>query len=300
SISIFKYFSPIALSNFAARSLILKKTNIIGLIVADLENPFFSRLTRGVIQTAENDNYNIITCESKFDNAIGEKYLNMLMDRGVDGLILANLNISNNTVNELHRRRIPFVLLTCKVDMPDVNYVISDDFQGGKLAIEYIIKLGHKNIAFLKGPDVSSANARLSAYKEEMKKNNLDIRDYFISEAVSDQGNGRKITLKLLKTHKDITAIIAVNDFVAIGALEAIQELGLSVPDDVSIIGYDDINITKLLRVPLTTIHYPKYTCGVIATKMLLNILNNESSEIRTKVTLKNKLIIRKSCAQIN
>jgi len=286
--------------NFAARSLVLKKTKIIGLMVADLENPFFSRLTRGVIQTAENNGYNIITCESKFDNSIGKKYLNMLMDKGIDGLLLANMNVSTDTINDLRRRRIPFVLLTCRMEMPDVNYAIADDYQGGRLAADYIIKLGHKNIAFLKGPDISSSNERFLAYKREMEKNNLEIKDYFISEEVINQYGGYKVTTKLLKEHKDITAIIAINDFVAIGALEAILDLGLSVPENVSLIGYDNINFTKLLKVPLTTINYPKYRCGVAGTKMLLNMLNSKKLNFKERVILKNKLIVRKSCSQIN
>jgi LacI family transcriptional regulator len=286
--------------NFAARSLVLRKTNIIGLIVADLENPFFSRLARGAIQTAENNGYSTITCESKFDNSIGEKYLNMLMDRGIDGLLLANMNVSTDTIDELHRRRIPFVLLTCRMEMPGVNYAIADDSQGGRLAAEYIIKLGHKNIAFLKGPDISSSNERLLAYKKEMGKNNLEIKDYFISEAVINQHDGYKVTTELLKDHKDITAIIAINDFVAIGAMEAILDLGLSIPKDISLIGYDNINITKLLKVPLTTISYPKYRCGVAGTEMLLNMLNNKKLNFKERVILKNKLIVRKSCSKVN
>lgn len=285
--------------NFSARSLVLRKTNTIGIIVGNLENPFYSRLTRGVVITAERKNYSVIVCESRFDKIIGEKYISMLLERGIDGLLIATLDISSNLVNRLNRKKIPFVLITTKLDIPNINYVMANDYHGGKLAAEYIIKLGHKNIAFLKGPDVFSSNERLSAYTDVMKKNNLNIKDYFITKELFDQKDGYEATLKLLTKYKDITAIIAINDHIAIGAMDAIRELGLSIPEDISIIGYDDINITKLLNVPLTTIHYPKYRCGVAATEVLISNLNKKSSKKGKKIILETTLVVRESCAPL-
>jgi DNA-binding LacI/PurR family transcriptional regulator len=284
--------------NIAARSLVINRTNTLGLIVPNLENPFYSRLSRGVIQTAEQNNYSVIVCESKFDREIGEKYLRMLIERGVDGLLIATLDLDNIFINKLLSIKKPFVLLTCRLDMPGINYVIADDFKAGSEVVEYLIKLGHKNIAFLKGPDVYSSNERFIAYKAIMEKHGLRIKDYFITKAALDKKDAYKITLGLLKEHRDITAIIGNNDYAAIGIIKAVNELNLKIPEDISVIGYDDIDIAELLAVPLTTIHYPKYTCGVAATQRLISILKKDNiDKVKSKkIILETSFIERNSC----
>ncbi len=284
--------------NIAARSLVLKKTDTLGLIIPNLENPFYSRLSRGVIGTAEKNNYSVIVCESKFDTLIGEKYLRMLIERGVDGLLIATLDLEDNFVKSLKKTGKPFVILTCKLDMSGINYVIADDYKAGKEVVNYLIKLGHKNIAFLKGPDVYSSNERLIAYKDVMEKNDLEIRDYFITESALDKKTAYGVTLNLLKNHKDITAIVGNNDYATIGSVKAINELGLKIPEDISVVGYDDIDITELLKVPLTTVHYPKYRSGVAATKRLIEMLKNERRKKSKKIILETSFIIRESCSK--
>ena len=278
--------------------MVINRTNTLGLIVPNLENPFYSRLSRGVIQTAEQNNYSVIVCESKFDREIGEKYLRMLIERGVDGLLIATLDLDNIFINKLLSIKKPFVLLTCRLDMPGINYVIADDFKAGSEVVEYLIKLGHKNIAFLKGPDVYSSNERFIAYKAIMEKHGLRIKDYFITKAALDKKDAYKITLGLLKEHRDITAIIGNNDYAAIGIIKAVNELNLKIPEDISVIGYDDIDIAELLAVPLTTIHYPKYTCGVAATQRLISILKKDNiDKVKSKkIILETSFIERNSC----
>lgn len=284
--------------NIAARSLVINRTNTLGLIVPNLENPFFSRLSRGVIQTAEQNNYSVIVCESRFDREIGEKYLRMLIERGVDGLLIASLDLDNIFVNKLISIKKPFVLLTCRLDMPGINYVIADDCKAGREVVEYLIRLGHKNIAFLKGPDVYSSNERFIAYKAVMEEHGLKIKDYFITETALDKKDAYKVTLELLKEHKDITAILGHNDYATIGIIKAINELNLKIPKDISVIGYDDIDIAELFSVPLTTVHYPKYRCGVIAAQRLISILKKDNIDnIKSKkIILETSFIERNSC----
>lgn len=283
--------------NIAARSLVLKKTDTLGLIIPNIENPFYSRLSRGVIVTAEENNYSVIVCESKFDQLIGEKYLRMLIGRRVDGLLIATLYLEDNFVKSLKKTGKPFVILTCKLDKPGINYVIADDYKAGKEVVNYLVKLGHKNIAFLKGPDVYSSNERLIAYKDVMEKNNLEIRDYFITENALDKKSAYEITLNLLKNHKDITAIVGNNDYATIGSVKAINELGLKIPEDISVVGYDDIDIAELLKVPLTTVHYPKYRSGVVATKRLIEMLRNKRKKSK-RIILETSFVIRESCSK--
>ncbi len=285
--------------NIPARSLILNRTHTLGLIVPNLENPFYSRLSRGVIQTAEKNNYSVIVCESKFDVSVGEKYLRMLIGRGVDGLLIATLDLNDVLVKKLNKMKMCFVIMTCRLDITGINYVIADDYKAGKKVVEYLIELGHKNIVFLKGPDVYSSNERFVAYKDVMEENNLEMKDYFITENALDKRNAYEITLNLLKKHFDVTAIVANNDYAALGSIKAIQELSLSIPGHISIIGYDDIDIAELLNVPLTTVHYPKLRCGIIATERLIDILDNEKSSRGKRIILETEFIERKSCGPV-
>lgn len=284
--------------NIPARSLVLKRSNTLGLIVPSLENPFYSRLARGVIQTAEKNGYRVIVCESKFSLGIGEKYLKILIGGGVDGLLIATLDLNDIVVKKLNNIGEHFVIMTCKLDIPGINYVIANDYEAGRKVAEYIINLGHKNIAFLKGPDVYSSNERLTAYNDVMNEKNLEIKDYFITKNVLDRKSAYKVTLKLLKENNDITAIIGNNDYTAIGAIKAIEELGLNIPKDISIIGYDDIDITELLKVPLTTVHYPKFKCGVEATKSIIRMLEKKGSRSK-KIVLETSFVERDSCGPV-
>ncbi len=284
--------------NIPARSLVLKRNSTLGLIVPNLENPFYSKLSRGVIQTAEKNGYRVIVCESKFSLGIGEKYLKILIGRGVDGLLIATLDLNDTIVKKLNNIGEHFVIMTCKLDIPGINYVIANDYEAGRKVAEYIINLGHKNIAFLKGPDVYSSNERFTAYKDVMNEKNLEIKDYFITKNVLDRVSAYEVTLELLKENNDITAIIGNNDYAAIGAIKAIEELGLNIPKDISIIGYDDIDITELLKVPLTTVHYPKFKCGVEATKMIIRMLEKKRSRSK-KIVLETSFVERDSCGPV-
>lgn len=284
--------------NIPARSLVLKRNNTIGLIVPNLENPFYSRLLRGVVQTAEKNGYRVIVCESKFSLGVGDKYLRILVGRVVDGLLIATLDLDNTIIKRLNDVGEPFVIMTCKLDIPGINYVIANDYEAGKKVAEYIINLGHKNIAFLKGPDVYSSNERFTAYKDVMNKKKLEIKDYFITKSVLDRESAYEVTLKLLKKHNDITAIIGNNDHTTIGAIKAIEKLGLDIPKDISIVGYDDIEIAGLLKVPLTTVHYPKFKCGIQATERLIKILGNRKSRSK-KIVLETSFVERDSCGPV-
>ncbi len=284
--------------NISARSLVLKRNNTIGLVVPNLENPFYSRLLRGVVQTAEKNGYRVIVCESKFSLGVGDKYLRILIGRGVDGLLIATLDLDNTIIKRLNDIGEAFVIMTCKLDIPGINYVIANDYEAGGKVIEYIINLGHKNIAFLKGPNVYSSNERFTAYKDVMNKKKLEIKDYFITKNVLDRKSAYEVTLKLLKEHNDITAIIGNNDHTTIGAIKAIEKLGLDIPKDISIIGYDDIDIAGLLKVPLTTVHYPKFRCGIQATERLIKILGNRKSKSK-KIVLETSFVERDSCGPV-
>jgi LacI family transcriptional regulator len=285
--------------NYFAIGLKTKKSRTIGLLVGDIENPYYARLAKGVINVCESSNYNVIVCNSQYDSSLSEKYLKMLLSKEVDGLIISNIDLTVDTVKNLVKKNIPLVFTNIKYGIPGLNYIKADDYYGGKLAADYLIKLGHKKIYFLRPPNVYGSQERINAFIDTMAKNKIHFNDSYFSSLLYDEGDSYTATKEFISNHKDFTAIIAGNDFIAIGAMEAVFDMGLRVPDDFSIIGYDDLKIAKVMRVPLTTIKQPKYLFGKLAAEKVINLLENTDSS-REKKVIKPELIERMSCKRLN
>jgi LacI family transcriptional regulator len=284
--------------NFFARGLRTKESKTVGLVLGDIENPFYSSLSKGIIGYCEDKGYNTIVCTTRYAEDVGDKYIKMLRARGVDGLLLSTIPISNNFLN--NKLKIPYVLISYQGLSKKFNIVTSDDYLGGVLAIEYLLKLGHRRFHFLKVADVSSAGERLKAFKDTLNKYNISFDANDISKNLYDEAGSYNEVKKILKSKIDFTAIIAANDFIAMGAMNAILEKNLNIPNDISLIGYDDINISKMLKVSLTTIRQPIVEMGRIAAKRLLELINNPDKNKNPKQTIiKPELIIRESCKKI-
>ncbi|MCL4377722.1 MAG: LacI family transcriptional regulator [Actinobacteria bacterium] len=289
--------------NFFAKSLKSRKSKTIGLIICDIENPYYSRLAKGVIDIAESSDYNVIVCNSKYKAELSERYINMLIKKGVDGVLIATVDVNNELINKLNMRDIPFVLVTRKLDLPGINYITNDDYLGGRIAAEYLVGLGHKKIFFLKAANVWGANERIRAFTDVLKENDIYYDDSYFSDYLENLEQSYNATKKFLsdKKSKDFTAIIGGNDFLAIGAMEAIIESGLNIPDDISLIGYDNLNITSILKVPLTTVKQPKLRFGELATIRIIKMIENHGkTKLKPqKLVIKPELVIRKSCKNI-
>jgi len=287
--------------NYFARSLKTRRSKTIGLIIGDIENPYYSRLSKGVIDTAEDADYNVMVCNSKYSSKLGEKYLNMLLKRGVDGLVIATIDFDAVLLEKISRKNVPFVLVTRRLDAPeDINYVIADDYYGGRLAAEYLVRLGHRKILFLRAADVSGANERVRAFKDILRENSISLDGCMISRVLTGSDEIFEETKRLLKNGMDLTAVIAGNDFVAIEAMEAMVELGLDIPGNISLIGYDNLKITSILKVPLTTVDQPKLLFGQLSAMRLIRLIEDpEARKNPQKIIKRPKLVIRDSCRKI-
>ena len=289
--------------NYFAQNIKTRKSNTMGLIIGDIENPFYSRLAKGVINVAETNNYNVIVCNSNYDSKLGEKYLNMLIQKGVDGILIATIDVSNDAIKNLNKRNIPYVLVTRKSEEPNGNYFIADDYLGGRLASEYLIKLGHKKIFFLRSADVLGANERLRAFKDTMKENNIFFNESYISKILTNAEDAYSATTEFIEESrsKEFTALIGGNDFIAMGAMGAIINKGFSIPEDFSLIGYDNLWVTNILKVALTTVRQPKMQFGQMSTERLLEMIKNpELKKYPQKIVLEPDLVIRNSCKKLN
>jgi len=285
-----------------AQSLRTNRTRTIGLILADIENPFYSRVAKGVIDAAEAKKYNVILCNSNNDINLEERDIETLIDRGVDGLLLTTVELKMQTIESLRDKGFPFLLIDCKLDIPGVNYVVNDDHYGAELATKYLIELGHRKIFFLGNRKLLSLRERFRGFKDTLKRHNIEDSNYFMPKKfinIDGTYDIAGIIKYLANGQENITAIFAGNDDLAVKSIKAITDSGIKVPEDISVIGYDNIKISSMIKVPLTTIRQPKYLLGKLATEQLIEILENRSNKEIRRVVLRPELVIRQSCKRI-
>jgi LacI family transcriptional regulator len=254
-----------------ARSLVTGKTiNFIGLIISDITNPFFSEVALGVEAGAKKRNCNMILCNTNYDEVEEEKYINILIRNRAVGILLATPKIDDKNIRHLLEINYPFVLITRKVKGIKTNIVTIDHFKSAKMAVNYLIQKGHRKIAHFSGKErVYGIIKRSEGYKAALIENNIKINNKLIfKNAISIEG-GYKSAKELLKMNERPTAIFATEDLVAIGAMECLRDNGYKIPEDFSIVGYDNIKITALKSINLTTVNQPKFELGVKSVEIL-------------------------------
>jgi LacI family transcriptional regulator len=287
--------------NNIARSLSRKKTNTIGVILEKIENPFFAEIAMGIEETLKKNKYSMFLTNTNFEEEVELKLTNLLLANKVDGIIIAPISESSKSLEVLKRRGVPFFSVNCRALTEKFNWVTTDNIRGGYIATEYLLDLGHKKIMFLKGADDQPSKDRFEGFKRAIIKRNLRISNQIIINAkVGTSKDARELIENFIK-QKGIkaipSAIFAVNDDVAFGVLQTFSNKGINVPEDVSLIGYDDINIASYLS--LTTIRQEKYKMGVIAATELIKEVESEENSVTKQLLIEPKLIVRKSCAPI-
>ncbi|HBY56989.1 MAG TPA: LacI family transcriptional regulator [Candidatus Atribacteria bacterium] len=285
--------------NAIARGLKTKRTYTLGMLIPDITNPFFAEIARGVEDAANKNNFNVILCNTDDKPKKERTYLEILREKRVDGLILGTAHIKDKSILELEKKKFPYILISRNIERLDKNCIIIDDVAGGIMATEYLIKLGHQRIAHITGPlQTRSALNRLKGYKLALKKYGIDYKDELVGEGDFRIKGGYQVMKRYLKLAKPPTAIFAANDLLALGAMQAIQKKNFLIPDDFSVIGFNDIELASFVYPPLTTIRQPILEMGNLAVKMLLKIITDKEFNQR-RVVLQPKLIIRESCKKL-
>lgn len=254
-----------------ARSLVTGKTiNSIGLIISDITNPFFPDVALGVEAEAKKRNCNMILCNAHYDEAEEEKYINILIRNRAVGILLATPKLKDKNINRLLEINYPFVLVTRKVEGLKTNIVTVDHFKASKMAVNYLIQKGHRKIAHFSGVEKFYGMVRrMEGYKAALKENGIGVDNKLIfNSAISIEG-GYNSANELLKLKEKPTAIFATEDLIAIGAMECLKDHGYRVPEDMSVMGYDNIKITALKAINLTTVNQPKFDIGVKSVEVL-------------------------------
>lgn len=278
-----------------------EKTNAVGVILGDISNPYFSRLAKNIEETLEKLNYTMFLTDSNYDEEKEFRLAHLFLAYHVDGVLISSVDPASKAIDLLMKQSIPFIVLNCKIDDNHIDWITSNNFEGGYIATKYLLDLGHPRIMHIKGNNAQPAKERYEGFKKALAEQHLDLKDQIVTGFASTEQHGYDIIQNFIKNHGRDTlpsAIFAVNDPSAIGAMEALDEHHISVPDDVSIVGYDNIQISKFLKVPLTTIDQSEFHMGDIAASQLVDkIRRNAHTVIRRHILIKPELKIRESCA---
>lgn len=288
--------------NQMAVSLVQQRTKTIGLVISDISNLFFANLTKGIENACKALGYNVILCNSNDNFEYCLEEINILLDRKIDGLILGltvDTDLKKAKICEklLNSYNTPFITVDRFYEEIKCPAVIVDNELGGYLATEYLIKKGHRKIGFISGPNyLHCARFRLKGYKKALKKNNIKINENYIVEGKYSQTSGVE-AFNILIEQKP-TAIFISNGTMAIGAYRQALKDKIKIPEELSIVAYDDYYFMDLLDVPLTTIKQPIYEMGKEAAHKIVSLINNIDDDNEYTV-LPPKLIIRESVKDI-
>ncbi|WP_409275060.1 LacI family DNA-binding transcriptional regulator [Neobacillus sp. SCS-31] len=265
--------------NAVARGLINKKTHTIGVLFPSLWGSLVTDWLSGIEKAASEQGSSVIVCHTESNGEKTIKYLQLLGEKRVDGIIFVSEVLKKEYFQVIRKMNVPLVLLSTKSDSLPVPYVKVDDFQAAYSATEYLIHKGHRSIGMISGnsEDIIAGKPRIDGFIQAMKDNEIPLDGNNIVKTRGFGFNEGKTGLRELLSQKpDTTAIFAASDEIAIGAISTATLLGKKVPEDISIIGYDNINLASMSVPPLTTIHQPFIEMGEIAGKMLLNMMGTD------------------------
>ena len=285
--------------NIMAGSLRSRKTRVIGLIVPDNSNQLFAALSKSIEQVSSSSDYNLMLCNSSYDFEMELSCIGVIRSKKVDGLIIIPTMTSPDPINQLVDNKLPVVilhhiLLGCRADS-----VIVNNIEGTYEATRHLIDLGHRHIGYIDRPvDLPHSRERLNGYKKALEEKGIKEDDNVIRCNGFKYINGSETMKNLLKQKPEMTAVLAFNDTIAIGAIRAIDDKGLKVPDDISIVGFDDIELCSFITPRLTTVHFPKYKMAEEAVGLLLKRVKNPAVKKPVKKVLPLDLVVRESTSR--
>jgi LacI family transcriptional regulator len=284
--------------NAVARSLTLRRTHTLGVVIPDLMHSFFVEIVAGLESVASARGYGLLLCSSNEDPAKERAELEMLRHRQVDGIVLASVDATGNSdlLQRLGTLNIGLVMID-RDDHPAVkcDRVLTDDVQVGRLATGHLVESGRRAVAHIMGPPIAHAKRRAEGYRAALGEHGVDVRPGWIVRGGFMEADGYRAMKTLLTVAPRVDAVFAANDPSAIGAMKAIWEAGLCVPDDVAVVGAGDIALGDLLRVGLTTVGWSRDEQGRRAAELMLDRIGPEPSDEFRSIVIEPRLIVRRS-----
>lgn len=284
--------------NRIARNLATGRSNAIGLIVGDIRNPFFAEVARGAEDAASAAGYDLILCNSDLDTDKQMHYVRTLLERRVDGVLVNSVTALNAAQQDfLANCGAPVVFLNRTAVGRSLPTVCADNHEGGVIAARHLLHLGHRSLAHLTSPRRHSNLAeRARGFLRTLEAASA-ARPPVVIHGDQSFAGGYEMARGMFAAHKGVTAVFAANDAIACGVMRAARERGVRIPEDLSLIGFDNVELAALVNPPLTTIHQPKYEIGQAAVELLLHsVRQNGNATIEHRV-LGVKLIERQTCA---
>ncbi|MGQ9632523.1 MAG: LacI family DNA-binding transcriptional regulator [bacterium] len=283
--------------NSLARGLVSRRTKTIGVTVGDNRNPFFAGIVKAIEDRARERGYNIILCNTDEECDREKEAIRLLREKMVDGLLITPVDRRGEYIRELKRAGTPFVLISRYLDDIETDYVINDNVNGAYQAVKYLIERGHKRIGLIAGPpQISPATDRFKGYRKALDESGIGFDESLVKWNNVKIEDGQRSAKELLEMEGRPTAIFAFSDFVALGALRAIRDAKLKIPRDIGLVGYDDVEFSEFLEVPLTTVHQPRARMGIVATDILIDKIEGKGPGGAQQVVIQPELVVRESC----
>ena len=286
--------------NRLARSLRRGQTKTLGMIVPDSNNPFFAEIARGVEDASFNHGYSVILCNSEADPEKERLYTELLIEKQIDGLLFVAAGISgDDLVDLLQHSSVPVVVTDREISGGNADSMGIDNLAGGRMATHYLLDLDHRRIACLGGPwNDTPSGLRVAGYQQALAERGVAVKPELLVRGDWGCESGRQCAVELLQLNSRPTAIFACNDMMAIGVLRGAYELGIAVPDELSVIGFDDISLASFVTPTLTTVNQPKYVTGIAAVDILLRrIADRDRPTLRQEFPL--ELVVRESTGSV-
>jgi len=292
--------------NLLAKGLRQNKTGTIGIIFNDLNNPFYTEILSEMAEVLNEKNYSMFICYSHYDPERERKNIISLLSKKVDGIIISPIGARSENIRLIRENRVETVFIDSLPAYKDRSYVYTDHRKGVETAAEYLIKNGHRKILLYIGPrEKFMADHFIKGYRKTLGKYGIPAKEQNVLEAAQLSIECGYETFKRLLTgdrpgkNPDFTGIITQSDLLAIGVYKTARELGIAIPDNYSIVGYDNIEVTSALSPPLTTVHQSRKRIGRESVNILLNNIENGASEVKV-VGIEPYIVIRGSVRKIN
>ena len=287
--------------NTQARSLVSGRSRLLGLIVSEITNPFFPELIQGFEDIAVENDYEILVSSTNHDPKRMSHCIRRMLERKVDGVAVMTFGIEEPLLEQLAKRKVPLVFIDVGPKRPGISLLKIDYHHGIRQGVRHLASLGHKNIAFISGPaTLHSAQSRLSAFSTSLKESDIIPNPAWIVEGDHTMEGGIAAMERLLAKNgrKIPTAVMCSNDMTAIGVLHKLYRAGLRVPDDLSVIGFDDIHMAGVTIPPLTTIQMSRFELARAAvTALRAHVENSSDSTSKRDYNIQTELILRESTA---
>jgi LacI family transcriptional regulator len=282
--------------NGLARSLRTRRSHTVALLIPDITNPYYPVLARGLQDSLVASGYHAFLCNTDADRSQELEFLDDVAQRRVDGIAMVPFQISTDDLEDVVEASIPIVSISPHIEHPQADQVTTDDVEGATDATLYLVARGHSTVAMIGGPPgLPPSDRRLAGYRRALERSGRPFDDRFLAEGDFTRRGGRRAMQTLMRLEPRPTAVLCANDLMAIGAMDSARELGCSIPDDMALVGYDDIEAAALVTPALTTVLNPAYEMGHAAGRLLLERMADGYSGRPRRVVIPHRLIERES-----